>query len=209
LKSLVRNIENDIKQLCGNIRIIFALQKHPSIGNGVVRNRGLGEGDSDSRDDSIRTSQACGSKACKLCPLLFRLDEDIIINGVRLKLDSNISCKDKCVIYVAQCQTCVQIKISSGSIFFDDSYFGQTATETSTRFNGHRNKFKINDDKVYEKSSLSQHCFDCHNDAMTLSNFKVGIVKKCKPCDLDREENRFISKFRTDIWGLNRINVIR
>jgi len=187
------------------------LQKHPSIGNGVVRNRGLSEGEADTGSSSVsnRTSQACGAKACKLCPLLFSFDEDIIINGVQLNLDKKLSCKDKCVIYVSQCQNCVQIKLSSGSIMFEDSYFGQTATETSTRFNGHRSKFKINDEKAYEKSALSQHCFDCHNDAMTLTNFKVGIVKKCKPCDLDREENRFISKFRTDIWGLNRINVIR
>ena len=211
LKTLVRNIEEDIKQLCGDIRIIFALQKHPSISNGVVRNRRLSEGESESGSSSVpnRTSQACGGKGCKLCPLLFNVDEDIMINGIQLKLDKKLSCKDKCVIYVAQCQNCVQIKLSSGSIMFEDSYFGQTATETNTRFNGHRSKFKIDDEKTDEKSTLSQHCFDCHNDVMTLSIFKVGIVKKCKPCELDREENRFISKFRTDIWGLNRINVIR
>jgi len=146
---------------------------------------------------------------CKLCPLLFGLDEDIFINGEKLILDSNLSCKDKNVIYVSQCQICVVYKGTNGLIYYEDSYFGQTATETNTRFNGHRSKFKINDCKDYEKSALSQHCYDCHNDAMTLSNFKIGIVKKCKPVDLDREESRFISKFRTDIWGLNRMNVIR
>ena len=46
-------------------------------------------------------------------------------------------------------------------------------------------------------------------DNMNLNNFNIGIVKVCKAMDLDREENRYISKFRTDIWGLNRIKVVR
>ena len=149
------------------------------------------------------------ASGCKLCPLLFKLDDTITINGERLVLDSKLSCKDKGVIYVAQCQTCDLYKQNNGLIFYEDSYFGQTATGTNTRFNGHRNKFVIDDNKVFEKSALSQHCHDCHDDVMTLSIFKVGIVKKCKPENLDREESRFIAKFRTDIWGLNRINVVR
>ena len=85
LKTLVRNIEDDINQLCGNTRVIFALQKHPSIGNGVVRNRRLSEGELDSlpSSSSDRTSQACGAKCCKLCPLLFSFDDEIIINGIQ------------------------------------------------------------------------------------------------------------------------------
>ena len=42
-----------------------------------------------------------------------------------------------------------------------------------------------------------------------MSFYKLGIVKKVKPVDLDREEARLIDKFRTKIWGLNRIVVVR
>ena len=208
LKALVKTIEGDIKQLCGAARIIFALKKHPSIANKVVKNRMLGEA-VQGLDGSGRATQACRASGCKLCPLLFRLDHVITINGERLFLDNKLSCKDKNVIYLAQCQACDGYKQNNGLIYYEDSYFGQTVTEANTRFNGHRNKFVINDDNVHEKSALSQHCYDCHRDSMKLSNFKIGIVKKCKARDLGREENRFISKFRTDIWGLNRMKVVR
>ena len=38
---------------------------------------------------------------------------------------------------------------------------------------------------------------------------RLGIVKKVRPVDLDREEDKIVSKFRTKIWGLNRIVVVR
>ena len=89
-----------------------------------------------------------------------------------------------------------------------NSYFGQTVTAANTRFNGHRSHFKLVN-KSYEGSALSQHIFDCHSESdMNLSNFKIGIVKVCSADMLDREEDRFINKFRTNIWGLNRMRVI-
>jgi hypothetical protein len=42
-----------------------------------------------------------------------------------------------------------------------------------------------------------------------MGHFKLGIVKTVRPIDLDREENKLITKFRTNILGLNRIVVIR
>ena len=39
--------------------------------------------------------------------------------------------------------------------------------------------------------------------------FKLGVVKKVRPTALDREESILISKFRTNIFGLNRIVVTR
>ena len=54
------------------------------------------------------------------------------------------------------------------------------------------------------------HCFLAHKSSFSLSFYKLGIVKKVKPLDLDREEARLrlIDKFRTKIWGLNRIVVV-
>ena len=39
--------------------------------------------------------------------------------------------------------------------------------------------------------------------------FKLGIMKKVRPIELDREEDKIISKYRTNIHGLNRIVVVR
>ena len=43
LKKLISDLEPDIKKICGDIRIIFAIRKHPSIGNRIVKNRQLGK----------------------------------------------------------------------------------------------------------------------------------------------------------------------
>ena len=40
-------------------------------------------------------------------------------------------------------------------------------------------------------------------------DFMYSVYNQIKTLDLDREENRFISKFRTDISGLNRMKVIK
>ena len=205
LKTLVNDMKDDINQLCGETRVIFALKKHQSISNKVVRNRKL-SGGSDGVNVEDKQSQTCGARGCMTCPLLFNFDQDIVINGDMLVLDKQLTCKDKNVIYVAQCQICVQNKQSKLN---EDSYFGQTLSEAHTRFNGHRNKFVVDERILYEKSALSQHCYETHPDQMKLSHFKLGIVKKCNPCELDREETRFILKFRTNICGLNRIKVVR
>ena len=84
---------------------------------------------------------------------------------------------------------------------------GQTVTEAHTRFNGHRRDFS--DESMYAKSALSQHCAEDHPNDISLDNFSIGIVKVCRPEDLDREENRFATKFRTNIWGLNRMKIIK
>ena len=42
-----------------------------------------------------------------------------------------------------------------------------------------------------------------------MKHFKLGFVKKVRPMELDREEDMFINRFRTNIFGLNRIVVVR
>ena len=88
-------------------------------------------------------------------------------------------------------------------------YFGKTTTEARDRFTGHRNKFKIDADKSYTKSALSQHCFDVHPESFSLEYFKVGFVKKCAALQLEREEHRLTSMFRANILGINRNKVVR
>ncbi len=105
---------------------------------------------------------------------------------------------------MAQCSICT----SKGEK--ENTYIGQTFAESvRKRFNGHRDKFKIYPEKSYSKSALSQHCFDEHPDYMDLSYFNVGFIKRCPALDLDREENRLVSMFRTNVLGINRIKIVR
>ena len=210
IKSLIRSVVDDIKLLVGPTRIIFALKKHESVQNKVVKNRGLSKGPS--TDISAATlgkkSQACGRPGCETCPLLFDFDENIIVNGIKLVLNKSLTCKDENLIYVAQCTICNKTKLERLISYFEDSYFGQTIQEGHLRFNGHRSKFKT-DNFTYQKSALSQHCFNEHHKQFNLNVFKIGFVKQCQAIDLDREESRYITKFRTRIFGINRIKVIR
>ena len=61
----------------------------------------------------------------------------------------------------------------------------------------------------YQKSALSMYCFLEHSYDFGLKHFKISIVKRVRPVELDREEERLIQKFRTNICGLNRIVVVR
>ncbi|MCP4457442.1 MAG: hypothetical protein GY816_05355, partial [Cytophagales bacterium] len=124
LKKLVREMEPDIKRLCGELRIIFAERKHPSIGNVIIKNRQLGEM---LVSNSEKSSQMCGSSGCKTCPLLFKFNEKIIVNGVEMYLDKSLTCIDKYVIYVAQCQICNKL------VGAEDTYIGQTLTPLHIR----------------------------------------------------------------------------
>jgi len=204
LKRLVHSVRDDIIHMAGDVQITFALRKQASIGNTVVRNRRLSDTPLDGLQDGP-CNQSCKGRGCKSCPQLFGAEEQIMVNGQELQLDLSLTCKDKNILYIAQCQTC------HGSVdgSMEDTYFGQSATAFHVRMNGHRSKFKINSDLVYEKSALAIHCFTKHHSDFNMGHFKLGIVKKVRPIDLDREENKLITKFRTNIWGLNRIVVIR
>ena len=119
--------------------------------------------------------------------------------------DFRLNCKDRSVIYLAQCQLCA----AGSNILKEDTYFGQTVTPFHIRMNGHRDKFLIDDRLKFEHSALSMHCFLNHKDNFDLGIFKLGIVKKVSPLDLDREEEKFIFNYRTKVLGLNRIVVTR
>ena len=131
--------------------------------------------------------------------------DEIIVNGKRVYLDFSLTCKDTNVIYIAQCTVCNAII----RVYKEDTYFGQTVTSLHERFNGHRRSFSITPELLYEKSGLSMHCFLEHKNLFNLNLFKVGMVKKVAPLMLDREENRVVEKYQTNIWGINRIAIVR
>ena len=205
LKQLVHSMKGDIQQLCGDIQLTFAVRKQQNIGNMVVRNRKLSEAGPAFSLLEGPVDQKCGGKGCQTCPYLFNTNDVIIINGLELNLDFSLTCKDCDVIYVAQCQICCMLP----QLLKEDAYFGQTVTPMHIRMNGHRSKFKIDSALTFEKSVLSMHCFLVHKAEFSMKLFKLGIVKKVRPTALDREESKLITKYRTNLWGLNRIVVTR
>ena len=112
-----------------------------------------------------------------------------------IKRDGTLNQLVRDVIYVAQCQLCNKEEER------EDTYFGQTLAHTPfhTRLNGHRHKFKIDDNRTYEHSALAMHCYIEHRDNFNYDIFKFGIVKKVQPSLLDREESRFCIKFKTNV----------
>ena len=206
LRKFVSSVEPDIKQLCGtDLQVTFAIRKQQSIGNVIVRNRTLSETKPEVTTDIGSRSQKCGKARCKTCPFLFEPSENITVNGEPLLLDFSLNCSDKNIIYIAQCTICSSL----GQKLKDDTYFGQTMTPMHIRMNGHRSKFVIDERLLFEKSALSMHCFLAHKSQFSMEFFKLGIVKRVRPVDLDREEEKLIQKFRTNICGLNRIVVVR
>ena len=62
LKGVIRSLENEIQTLIGDVRIMFAMKKHNSIGNFVVRNKQLSSPLTDSNN------QRCNGGGCLQCP---------------------------------------------------------------------------------------------------------------------------------------------
>eukprot|EP00116_Pleurobrachia_bachei_P000265 sb/3460527/ len=180
LKSFVRAMDEDIKSAAGDVQTVFALRKHPSIGNTVVRNRKLSEG----HEERVpMDSQKCGSRGCKTCELMGSSTR-FQTNGESVDLDMTLNCKTANVIYIAQCRICLE---NGGR---ETTYIGQTTTPLHIRFNGHRNKFKIDTNLSFEKSALSLHCFLRHKNNFDLGLFNVGIIKQVPAVELDRFEGR-------------------
>ena len=84
-------------------------------------------------------------------------------------------------------------------------YFGRTTQEVHDRTSGHRGCF--NDEEKWDKSALSMHAKDMHQNSFSLNNFAISVVSKVSPQQLRREEFKFIDKYRTLSLGLNRYKV--
>ena len=150
--------------------------------------------------------QRCNGPRCKTCPVLFDKDSKIMVNGKKVVLDRKLNCKDRNVIYVAQCQLCDKGENPNCS---NDTYFGQTKQEFRSRLNGHRSCFKTDeedDKKVYNGSALSLHWNDKHKDNVErMEIFRLGIVKQIDANLLNAEEEKYCSFYKAESCGLNRM----
>ena len=187
LKKVVRSLENEFQQLIGDVRIMFAMKKRGSIGSSVVLNKHL------SIHNNPSTNQRCNGSGCRQCPLT--IDEhSVTINNTEITIPKSLNCKSKNVIYLWLCKLCSE----------KEAYFGRTTQECHDRSSGHRGCFT---DEKWEKSALSMHARDMHQNQFSLNNFSVAVVKKVSPQQLRREEFRFIDKYKTLSLGLNRYKV--
>ena len=200
LKSIVHDLQEDINTLVGGeTKLVVSSRRGMSISNKVVKNRKLCE-----TDAPLVTTQKCGTKTCMSCPLMTEVGQSLEINKKELKTPlAKFNCKTKNAIYVAQCQLCPKNE--------ENTYVGQTTQPVHKRINGHRSCFVKDKEKNeylnVEKSALSLHNYEQHCDNMDLNNFKFVILNSANPCTLDRKEARAIGELRTNVFGLNRMNI--
>ena len=149
----------------------------------MIKNREL------SATDRTTNVQQCNAPGCLQCPLVNN-DHKLIINGKPLVVPHYLNCKSKNVIYMWICKLCIE------------HYFGRTTQACHNRTSGHRSCFN-NEDKL-DKSALSMHACDSHQNNFSLNNFSISVVKKVSAQRIRREEFKFIDKYRTASLGLNR-----
>ena len=139
-------------------RVLFAIKKHSSIGNMMVRNKELG------RKEANIENQKCNARGCLQCPLVNQ-EQKVTVNEKSVIIPRNLNCKTKNVIYMWTCKLC------------SETYFGRTTQTCNNRTSGHRSCFS-NEDK-WDKSALSMHAKDVHPNNFSLNIFKVLSSKKC------------------------------
>jgi hypothetical protein len=186
-KSLVHSLKTEFQELIGDTRIIFALKKNSSIGNRVVQNKKLSFPNNPSDD------QRCNGRGCLQCPQV-STQSKVVINDVPLRIPRHLNCKSKNVIYLWTCKLCG----------LKEAYFGRTIQKCHLRTNGHRGCF---DEERWEKSALSMHAREVHQTNFSLEIFTIAVVDKVSPQQLRRTEFKYIDKYRTLSFGLNRYQV--
>ena len=211
LKSILRDVDEDIKHLVGeDVNIMVAARRCTTIRDKVVKNK-LFINDT---DKPTSTFKPCKSKKCLTCPIYFS-EGNVIVNTVNLNISNKnkFNCKTSNCIYLAICKICEAKGCS------DIAYVGQTTQALHKRMNTHRTGFvkpvpgarppvKTGKHK-YEESALSLHAFQSHPDKFNLSHFKVTVLCQVGPLALDRQESFYIEKLRTNTRGLNRMVVRR
>ena len=79
LKGVVRSMDNEIRSLIGDVRVMFAIKKRNSIGNTAVRNKNL------SFPQVNTSSQCCNVSGCLQCPLTIA-ESSLSINNKEIRI---------------------------------------------------------------------------------------------------------------------------
>ena len=134
-------------------------------------------------------SQKWNTPGCRQCPLVNDVNK-LMLNGKSLTIPRHLNCKSKRIIYLWTCKLC------------NEPYFGRTIQECHKRTSGHRSCF--NSEDKWEKSALSMHAKEAHQNNFSLEIFNVSVIKEVSPQHLRREEFKIIDKYRSASLGLNR-----
>ena len=175
-RKILRDSASDIQTLIGNTKIVVAIKKNPTIGNMVVKNKQL------CTKDITLENQQCKATNCLQCPLV-NTSNQIYINNIPVRKQRNLNCKTRNVIYLWQCQLCME----------EDSYFGGTIQKSHERTNTHRGSFT---EEKWEQSALSMHAKSVHPNHFDLSNFRTILLCKISLQRIRREEFKYIDKYR-------------
>ena len=183
-KSVVYGLKTEMEELIGETRGMFAVKKHSSIGNMMVRNkvRKL------STKLKLCNSQTCNAPGCRQCPLVHK-ENKFVVNGKTVVAPKHLNCKSKNVIYLWNCILCAE-----------ENYFGRTIQACHHRTSGHRSCFNSVD--TWDKSALSMHASDCHQNNFSVETFNISVVKKDSRQQLRRKEFKVIDKYRNASQGL-------
>ena len=198
LRNFLDTKKQTIEHIIGeNVSVTIANRRGINISDQLFKRRKFATNPAGTQQQpSSNTSQACRRPRCLTCKLTGNnTGGKFFVNDQICEIDMTLNCGDENVIYVAQCKLC-----SSGF------YFGQTWLALNIRMNNHRSAFKA---EHYYKSALALHIYDMHNDKLAdkLSNFNVGIVRKCNRENLNMYEDMYIERFKARIIGLNRSKV--
>ena len=136
-------------------------------------------------------NQKCNAPNCQQCPLV-NTAKQITVNNIPVQKQKNLNCKSRNVLYLWQCQLCID----------ENSYMGRTIQKSHERTNTHRSCFT--DSSKWEASALSMHAKSVHPHSFDLSHFKITLLKKVSPQRIRREEFKFIDKYKTRTLGINR-----
>ena len=183
-RNILKRSESDIRTLIGDTKIVVAIKKKLSIGNTILKNKQLC-----SQQIELET-QKCGAANCQQCPLV-NASNDIEVNKLKVRIQKNLNCKSRNVLYLWQCQLCEE----------DNSYFGRTIQKSHERTNTHRSCFC---DEKWESSALSMHARSVHASQFDLKNFQITLVRKISPQRIRREEFKIIDFYKTRTLGMNR-----
>ena len=129
------------------------------------------------------------------------------INRSELAVPNRFNCKTKNCIYMAQCNLCNSLR--SEDISLEDTYFGQTSQKFHKRINGHRACFNADDYLRNQPFLFTQWKIIPTILILYYSIYKMAVLKEVSPRCLNREEFKFIEKFQTNSFGLNRCKVER
>ena len=126
----------------------------------------------------------------------------MIVNGITVPTPNrNFNCKTRNTIYLAQCSLCDDVTQT------ERDYVGQTLQPMHLRINGHRNCFAPEDPETIEKSALALHASEKHPENFQLGIFDFMILDSVHPQKLNKCESRAIGELRSNVLGLNRMNI--